>query len=287
VELCDDSVAVVPESDVIFLRSVAFASVRESLEALLQGDCPAGFSLQSWLLGRGAVRLDTGVELSQLRSQRTVESLPQSSAHEAVAVINLDTDPARWATSYGKYWRIGPDLPIVRVRAVENRENPSAGFAVSWRKSLVRARDEKWESVLISADDVDLLREAPEILVAAQSELKDMDWDVLYLGHDSKSRSGQLVPGATVLRACVDNSGAHAVIVHTRAYKKLLDAVPESASAEFNGWTSRFASIGDFLRDGCASGLINGIELAPGIATNRNLIRSGAVESAYSRHYVV
>lgn len=165
--------------------------------------------------------------------------------------------------------------------------NQEAAFAVSWRRAVSRATEKSWDSVLIAADDVSLLDAAASILDHAREDLDHRDWDVVQLGHDAKSADGALIDGSALLRTSPENRGVHAVLVHSRAFERILDAIadPEVDPEAFEKWAGHYQTLGNYLVDANAGGALTCLTLAPGIASTRSLIRSGAIESEYSRRF--
>ena len=117
----------------------------------------------------------------------------------------------------------------------------------------------------------------------------NLEWDVVHLGHDPKSHDGTLFGDSSLIRVSAENRGVHAVLVNSRAYETLLVAIPdpESQSADFAQWAGRYRSLAEFVVDAGASGMLTCLSLSPGIATNRTLLRSGALESEYSRRFTL
>jgi hypothetical protein len=112
---------------------------------------------------------------------------------------------------------------------------------------------------------------------------------VVHFGHDPKSRDGTLFGDSSLIRVSAENRGVHAVLVNSRAFETILAAIPdpESQSAEFAQWAGEYRSLGEFVVDAGASGMLTCLSLSPGIATNRALLRSGALESEYSRRFTL
>lgn len=305
VDLADDvDCAVVHGADegfagsVLIVRDGAYGRLRECLSDLLieaSGEGPSeDFLLPAWLVmagGASDVALTLPVSPARVSSVTAVSEaeVPETETSQTlgVAVVNLDVDRRRWTNCWRVYNRLSDIAEVARISAHEDRENPAIGFAHSWRRAVVRATKSEWDSVLIVADNLDLLDVSPVILDAAREELAHREWDMLYLGHDAKAQEGTLLPGSSLIRTSEENRGVHAVLVHSRAFERILVSIPDPESEEFAEWGSVFSSLGDFLADASTSGALTSLTLSPGIATTRDLIRAGALESEYSRRFTL
>ncbi|NMM91641.1 glycosyl transferase family 2 [Rhodococcus sp. SRB_17] len=275
---------------VLVVRASAYQGLRDQLSGMIADAGASVFDLPTWLLLQGA----TDVVLRQpLTSARVASEIGESTATPistlGVAVVNLDIDIDRWNSSWQTFNQLLNVTEVVRLSASEDRANPEVGFAASWRRAIALAAEKEWGSVLVTADDVDLLDASSSILESARTELEHSSWDVVQLGHDAKSRSGSLLDGSSLMRAASENRGVHAVLVHSRAFERILDSIPDPNSdvEGFTTWAGRYRTIGDFLVDGNVAGTLTCCSLSPGIATNRDLLRAGAVESDYSQRFTL
>jgi hypothetical protein len=278
-----------PEADlagsVLIVGSSAYERLRDRLSAFATGSHESEFSLPAWLVAEGAC--DIALIQGLARTRAIYED--RAGATMGVALVNLDTDRERWSHSWKKFNRLANIDGVERVSASEDRTNPAIGFAVSWRRAIARAAEKEWGSVLVAADNLDLLDVSSSILNAARAELANLEWDVVHFGHDPKSRDGTLFGDSSLIRVSAENRGVHAVLVNSRAFETILAAIPdpESQSAEFAQWAGEYRSLGEFVVDAGASGMLTCLSLSPGIATNRALLRSGALESEYSRRFTL
>ncbi|WP_415395431.1 glycosyltransferase family 2 protein [Rhodococcus globerulus] len=270
---------------VLIVRSSAYERLRDRLSDCITRMGEDEFSLPVWLVSEGA----SAVTLKQDLARRRATSGDDSVATMGVALVNLDTDRESWSHSWRKFNRLANIAGVERISAYEDRANPAIGFAVSWRRAITRAAEKEWGSVLVAADNLDLLDVSSSILDSARTELDNLEWDVVHLGHDPKSHDGTLFGDSSLIRVSAENRGVHAVLVNSRAYETLLVAIPdpESQSAEFAQWAGRYRSLAEFVVDAGASGMLTCLSLSPGIATNRTLLRSGALESEYSRRFTL
>ncbi|UXF64717.1 glycosyltransferase family 2 protein [Rhodococcus qingshengii] len=274
----------------LIVRAATYGTLRDELSRRINGPVPSDFSLAAYLLERGAVDVVLDRPLSPVRVGREPNPVVEDSQSDlGVAVVNLDLDIDRWKASWHRFIRLPRVTAVERVSAFEDAMNQDAAFTVSWRRALARATEKGWDSVLIAADDVSLLDAAASLLGHAREELDHGDWDVVHLGHDPKSRDGALLDGSALLRTSPENRGVHAVLVHSRAFERILDEIadPESDPEAFGQWAGHYRTLGDYLVDASAGGALTCLTLSPGIASTRSLIRSGAIESEYSRRFAL
>ncbi|MGR6581880.1 glycosyltransferase [Rhodococcus qingshengii] len=274
----------------LIVRAATYGTLRDELSRRINGPVPSDFSLAAYLLERGAVDVVLDRPLSPVRVGGEPNPVVEDSQSDlGVAVVNLDLDIDRWKASWHRFIRLPRVTAVERVSAFEDAMNQDAAFTVSWRRALARATEKGWDSVLIAADDVSLLDAAASILGHAREELDHGDWDVVHLGHDPKSRDGALLDGSALLRTSPENRGVHAVLVHSRAFERILDEIadPESDPEAFGQWAGHYRTLGDYLVDASAGGALTCLTLSPGIASTRSLIRSGAIESEYSRRFAL
>ena len=274
----------------LIVRAATYGTLRDELSRRINGPVPSDFSLAAYLLERGAVDvvLDRPLSPARVVGEHNPD-IEDSNSELGVVVVNLDLDIDRWKASWHRFIRLPGVAAVERVSAFEDVLNQEAAFAVSWRRAVSRATEKGWDSVLIAADDVSLLDAAASILDHAREELDHHDWDVVQLGHDPKSRDGALLDGSALLRTSPENRGVHAVLVHSRAFERILDEIadPESDPEAFGKWAGHYRTLGDYLVDASAGGALTCLTVAPGIASTRSLIRSGAIESEYSRRFAL
>ncbi|WP_158171372.1 glycosyl transferase family 2, partial [Rhodococcus sp. JT-3] len=275
----------------LILRRTAFQRLRDTLARMIAKSAAAEFSLPLWLLSEKAIEIVLDYALTPLRSSapEPVVVEPDTKGKNGAVVINLDVDIDRWKAAWHRFIKL-PGISVVeRMSAFEDITNPEAAFMRSWRRAIARAAENTWDSVLIAADDVSLLDASGSILDHARTELDRHGWDMVQLGHDPKSRDGALLDGLTLLRFSPQNRGVHAVLVHSRAFERILEAIPdpETDPAAFGTWAGHYQTLGDFLVDAGTDDVLTCWTLAPGIASTRSLIRAGAMESTYSRRFTL
>ncbi|MCJ0907144.1 glycosyltransferase [Rhodococcus sp. ARC_M6] len=276
----------------LIVREMAYRRLRDQLSEMIAGTEISEFGLPAWLLAEDAVDIELNQPLALARTALSTDETSMSAesiATVGVVVVNLDADIDRWHSSWRTFNQLRNLAEVVRLSASEDRANPDVGFAASWRRAIALAAEKEWGSVLVTADDVDLLDVSSSILESARTELEHSSWDVVQLGHDAKSRSGSLLDGSSLIRTASQNRGGHAVLVHSRAFERILDSIPDPNSdvEGYTTWAGRYHTIGDFLVDGNVAGTLTCCSLSPGIATNRDLLRAGAVEADYSRRFTL
>lgn len=103
---------------------------------------------------------------------------------DGIFVINLDFSIARWIRFMKIANEYGFAHKVYRIQAVKH-EIGSFGCALSHKKALERAKRMKLNNVLIFEDDVEFLYDVKythECLNSGIENLKNMKWDIFYLG---------------------------------------------------------------------------------------------------------
>ena len=189
---------------------------------------------------------------------------------EGIAVINMDTRPDRYARFMEKTGVYLPESRIHRISAVMGRDLPSfgkapwfteatgdrAGFwggtggcALSHRKAIEWARDNKLRHVLVFEDDVvvELHQGIAELLDQALETLTGPY--MLYLGYNRPAPCGELCMknGDMELWKTDGVIAAHAYIVSSELYETLLEHMPTEENVW--EWLSKYRAIDVLYRD--------------------------------------
>lgn len=168
---------------------------------------------------------------------------------DGTIVINLDHRQDRWEQFERTIKpRLG-SIPVHRLSAVNGVEIPGygappffqgktrdrtwagrAGCVLSHRAALETAVQQRWTSVLILEDDIELQDSFPDLLMRLRETLAGVDWDVCYLGFSDPVGPYQKVcdlGDRNELFRIFGCSLTHAYLVRDRAYAFLLDQLPD------------------------------------------------------------
>jgi glycosyl transferase family 2/glycosyl transferase family 25 len=146
---------------------------------------------------------------------------------DAIYCINLDRATDRWEAAQTRFRKLGIDRRIRRFAAVETPANHHIGCALSHRRIIAEARIQRLASVLVFEDDVRFAPDANEVLQRSISELREREWQLLYLGGYGHQKSSQPLPGCNHLAKAGSITCTHAVAYHESVYERVLEAVPD------------------------------------------------------------
>jgi len=133
------------------------------------------------------MKIKQKVNAAQVRTVRRdeTESLGNPfDVFDKIFVINLDKHLDRWVRFIEQAENIGFEHKVERVSGVSH-EVGSFGCAMSHKKAISIARERGYSNILIFEDDVRFLYDRDytwDCLGKAWSNLKDMEWDIFYLG---------------------------------------------------------------------------------------------------------
>jgi glycosyl transferase family 25 len=172
---------------------------------------------------------------------------------EHAFVINLDHRTDRWARMTESLAQVGiaaerfsaisvrdliGDQPSVALKSFLQRvdgPSPSAEHKLQTTWACMRshlaiirmARDSGWPSVLILEDDCEFEPYTPVVLNRACKQLLGRDWGLLYLGGTLK-KGGKKTAISENLREVSRVRLAHAYVVNSSIYERILQEAPES-----------------------------------------------------------
>lgn len=199
-------------------------------------------------------------------------SLPETFRRyvDGILVINMDSNPARYASLMQAVAGVLPEERIERLSAVVGRELPGcgeapwftectgerakawagvAGCTLSHRKCIAVAKERGWKRVLVLEDDV---RPAAAAETAEQLEtaLAQLSGPYLFhIGHNRPVPHGKRVSqvGGAALWRIDGVLGAHAYIVPEEAYDTLLAGLPTEENIW--EWVSRYRAVDTYYRE--------------------------------------
>lgn len=205
---------------------------------------------------------------------------------DTVVGINLDTRAQRWEwlTAQGDF--LGFAWLLERRSAVATPLNHHIGCAASWRAVIADAQLRGLESVVVLEDDVIFRTDTLDHLATLTHELDEWGepWDLLYLGVSPASRHGVAIPGVASFERATRPMTTHAVVVHARAFRRILETVPEDLD-ELAGWIDENLAIDQWFGRATRDGELISLVARPNLATQREhlpgWIEVGADVSGY------
>jgi len=165
---------------------------------------------------------------------------------DAIWCINRDDATARWAQMQERFERLGIADRVRRFSAVVTPESHHVGCALSHRRIVELANDQRLDNVLVFEDDAVFLEGTPWCLGQSLAELADREWDALYLGGCRWDAPSPRAPGCEHLEVPELLTCSHAVAYHHTIYDQILSDVPPTAP-ELTGWRTRHRGIDQYL----------------------------------------
>lgn len=178
---------------------------------------------------------------------------------EEIVCINLEQRTDRWQRSLEEFARLGIAGRVIRFPAVTPRDgNAIKGCMLSHLRILRDARARGVESVLVFEDDVEFAPRARETMAAAVSELRQIDWQLLYLGIDLIEPPTRV--SAHLLRS-YGGHDSHAYAAHRSVFDFILERTSLDESQLHRGYddaidTFYAEQVHPYLRCLCVSPMV-------------------------------
>ena len=163
-------------------------------------------------------------------------------AVDAVMVVNLDSEPQRWATMQETADTLGFGWRVERLPAVPTPGKEQVSHALAFRSAVTEAQRRALRSVLILSDDAAFLPDFSTRVGPAMEKLS-AGWDIAYLGPHSDGR---------------------ALIVNASAFGTILSSLPTSVEAAA-GWISDHRSVDSWLQREGRAGQLMVVHLEPSL----------------------
>jgi GR25 family glycosyltransferase involved in LPS biosynthesis len=146
---------------------------------------------------------------------------------DAIYCINLDRQPERWAAMQRRFRKLGIERRVRRLPAADTPLNHHIGCALSHRRIIAEAKQQRLQAVLVFEDDVHFTPTAAEDLKLSLRELEGQAWQLLYLGGYRNQDWLKEAPGCPHLLIPEWITCTHAIAYHHTVYDAILNAVPE------------------------------------------------------------
>lgn len=189
---------------------------------------------------------------------------------DALLVINLDESTERWKEMMERLEGMVPPEKVHRISAVRGTELPgylappwfsartgnharvragAAGCALSHARALQYAlRHDAWNAVLVLEDDA-LLRESKWRTLGAQLAgfmETNREWEIIYLGYSDSPKWAGETSWFNIFH-CSGVPGTFSMIVHRRAWEKLLSGLP--GEEDVWPWLARYRAVDHWLKN--------------------------------------
>lgn len=205
---------------------------------------------------------------------------------DAIFCLNLDRETERWERAHRRHERLDIAWQVERFPAVETPDNHHRGCAMSFRSMIAEAKRRGYEHVLLLEDDAVFLDDAIAVMRDAVVELPHLDWDLCFLGACVWSQEFPFLPGSHTLQECGPVSCKHAVAVHSRAYDRILDEIPDDPE-DFERWIGVWLASDQYLSRRIADGTFRAIITSPRVASQPSLLSFESGDHVLGARYVI
>ncbi|MBV9612590.1 MAG: glycosyltransferase family 25 protein [Acidobacteriaceae bacterium] len=147
---------------------------------------------------------------------------------DAIYCINLDRETDRWQAVMARFEKLGIAHRVQRFAAIETRASHHIGCALSHRAILAEAKKYGYRNVLVFEDDVLFAPDALDVLQRNVQELKNVAWDLFYLGGCAWEQTFEKAEGCAYLETPRGLTCTHAIAYHESIYDRILADVPET-----------------------------------------------------------
>jgi hypothetical protein len=205
---------------------------------------------------------------------------------DAIFCLNLDRETERWERAHRRHEQLDIAWQVERFPAVETPDNHHRGCAMSFRSMIAEAKRRGYEHVLLLEDDAVFLDDAIAVMRDAVVELPHLDWDLCFLGACVWSQEFPFLPGSHTLQECGPVSCKHAVAVHSRAYDRILDEIPDDPE-DFERWIGVWLASDQYLSRRIADGTFRAIITSPRVASQPSLLSFESGDHVLGARYVI
>ncbi len=188
---------------------------------------------------------------------------------DAIYCINLDRQVDRWEAAQRRFQALGILRRVRRFPALDTPHSHHIGCALAHRAILAEAKLQGLQNVLVFEDDVQFSLDPLVELRNSLNELKQREWQTLYLGGHRWAQTFSKAPGCQYLEVPHGLTCAHAIAYNHTIYDRILNDVPATVSAVAL-WCRKHLAI-----DAYYAKSLDGLHLltSPSIATQRSLLR--------------
>lgn len=165
---------------------------------------------------------------------------------ERIWCINLKSADDRWRQMAARFERLGVGDRVERFAAVSTPGNHHVGCALSHRRVMAAAREAGVERILVFEDDAVFLDEARAVLAAAVAELRDIAWDIFYLGACVRAPECPPIPGCGHLLMPRRQTCTHAVAYNAEFMDRVLAELPADLH-EMLQWIDEHTAIDQYF----------------------------------------
>ena len=165
---------------------------------------------------------------------------------DAIYCICQMNDSRRWAENVQRLVGIGIGHRVFKIVVHTSRSGHPIGYALSQREVVSQAKYHGLENVLVFDDDAIFHKDVLKRLASSLSELRNLDWQLFYLGVRQAEKVDPGISGLKYLKSAQGMESTFAVAFHASVYKTILDDIP-STRAGMKEWLNSEKSIGHYL----------------------------------------
>lgn len=189
---------------------------------------------------------------------------------DAILVINLDESVERWKTLTDHLKGMAPLKKVHRISAVRGTELPgylappwfsartgnhararagAAGCALSHARALQYAlKHDEWNAVLVLEDDARLRESKWKTLGAQLAGFMEanQEWEIIYLGYSESPKWAGETSCFNIFH-CSGVPGTFSMLLHRRAWEKLLSGLPEENDVW--PWLAQYRAVDYWLKN--------------------------------------
>lgn len=146
---------------------------------------------------------------------------------EAICCINLPSASQRWERMCRRFATLGILERVTRAPVLVTPQSHHIGCGLSHRSVVELAHRQRLQSILVFEDDAMFLEDTLQLLQKMVTCLATQDWNLFYLGGNTRGVDFDEVPGCPHLRRPrFGITGIQAVAYNHSVYEKILDEVP-------------------------------------------------------------
>ena len=218
--------------------------------------------IRNYLIGFEELGLDTEPVKAHFREctdTQTVEQVSYAlqceqanpfSFFDAIYCINLDSASERWQTMQARFEKLGIMKLVRHFSAIKTLDSHHIGCTLSHRSIIKRAKQQGFKNVLVFEDDAVFVEDTLLYLLNSINELKDLQWNLFYLGGCRWNHQFSKLEGRRYLQKIDDRSltCTHAVAYNHTVYEQILGEVP-SDTASVKVWIETHYAIDQYLNN--------------------------------------
>jgi hypothetical protein len=203
-------------------------------------------------------------------------------AFDAIFCLTPEPDSGQWAAIQARLERLGIGQRVQPLTVADGY----AAYAAGWRETIAIAARRRYDQVLVLDHEAVFLDDTADVVYRAVTELRGRRWDLLFLGAAVFGMHFPFAPDASTLQRCGPVTGTFALAVHGRAFARLLAEIPP-AGPQLDAWIERELAVSQYLSSELRSGRLDGLIVAPRVASQPALLRYDDADRALAKRYTI